>query len=84
MVLSVNDTTSMNLSNHEATEGLGCLSTEQGGDGYFLHDTVVFTSTGIPLGVLDAQTWARDPDEQGKKAKRRRKLQVIGFLVSRR
>lgn len=73
VVLSINDTTSMNLSNHEATEGLGCLSTEQGEDGYFLHDTVVFTTGGIPLGVLDAQTWARDPEEHGKKAKRKQK-----------
>lgn len=73
VVLSVNDTTSMNLSNHEATEGLGCLSTKQGEEGYFLHDTVVFTTTGIPLGVLDAQTWARDPEEHGKKAKRKQK-----------
>ncbi|TVM03726.1 MAG: hypothetical protein CV087_04020 [Candidatus Brocadia sp. WS118] len=73
VVLSVNDTTSMNLSTHEATEGLGCLSTEQGEDGYFLHDTVVFSTTGIPLGVLDAQTWARAPDEHGKKAKRKQK-----------
>ena len=73
VVLSVNDTTSMNLSTHEATDGLGCLSTEQGEDGYFLHDTVVFTTTGIPLGVLDAQVWARDPDEHGKKAKRKYK-----------
>lgn len=73
VVLSINDTTSMNLSNHEATEGLGCLSTEQGEDGYFLHDTVVFTTAGIPLGVLDAQTWARDPEEHGKKAKRKQK-----------
>lgn len=73
VVLSVNDTTSMNLSHHEATEGLGCLSTGQGEDGYFLHDTVVFSTTGIPLGVLDAQTWARDPEEHGKKAKRKQK-----------
>ncbi len=73
VVLSVNDTTSMNLSTHEATKGLGCLLTEQGEDGYFLHDTVVFTTAGIPLGVLDAQTWARDPKEHGKKAKRKQR-----------
>lgn len=70
VVLSVNDTTSMNLSTHVATEGLGCLSTGKGENGYLLHDTVVFSTTGIPLGVLDAQTWARDPEEHGKKAKR--------------
>ncbi len=71
VVLSVNDTTSMNLSNHEATEGLGCLSTKQGAEGYLLHDTVVFTTTGVPVGVLDAQTWAREPAEHGKKVKRK-------------
>jgi len=73
VVLSVNDTTSMNLSNHGATEGLGCLSTDKGEHGYFLHDTVVFTSSGIPLGVLDAQTWAREPEAHGKKAKRKQR-----------
>ena len=73
VVLSVNDTTSMNLSTHTATEGLGCLSTARGEEGYLLHDTVVFTSGGVPLGVLDAQTWARDPGEHGKKAKRGQK-----------
>jgi hypothetical protein len=38
-----------------------------------LHDTVVFTPAGIPLGVLDVQAWARDPEEHGKKAKRKQK-----------
>jgi hypothetical protein len=73
VVLSVNDTTSMNLSNHRETEGLGCLSATQGEDGYLLHDTVVFTPAGVSLGVLDAQTWARDPEEHGKKANRKQK-----------
>ena len=30
--------------------------------GLLLHDTVAFTEEGTPLGVVDAQCWARDPD----------------------
>ena len=63
----------MNVSGPESGEGLGSLSTVQGEQGYFLHDTVIFTPAGIPFGVLEAQTWARDPGDYGKKAKRKQK-----------
>ena len=52
VLLSINDTTSFNLSNHKSTKGLGCLSSSQGELGYLLHDTVIFTTNGVPLGVL--------------------------------
>jgi len=54
VVLSVNDTTSFNMSSHSRTEGLGSLSSSQGELGYLLHDTVLFTTKGVPLGVLDS------------------------------
>lgn len=73
VVLSVNDTTSFNLSNHSRTEGLGCLSSSQGKLGYLLHDTVLFTTKGVPLGVLDSQTWSREVNEHGKSEQRRNK-----------
>lgn len=73
VVLSVNDTTSFNLSNHKSTEGLGCLSSAQGELGYLLHDTVIFTTDGVPLGVLEAQSWSRDVEEHGKSEQRRNK-----------
>jgi hypothetical protein len=40
-----------------------------------LHDTLAFTEDGTPLGVLDAQCWARDEHNQGK-SKRRKKLPI--------
>ena len=73
VLLSINDTTSFNLSNHKSTKGLGCLSSSQGELGYLLHDTVIFTTNGVPLGVLEAQSWSRDVEEHGKSDQRRNK-----------
>ncbi len=73
VVLSVNDTTSFNLSNHKGTKGLGCLSNVQKEFGYLLHDTVLFTPEGVPLGILDAQTWTRKIKEYGKRHARKKK-----------
>jgi hypothetical protein len=39
--------------------------------GLLLHDTLAFTEEGTPLGVLDAQCWARDPQEKGKRYRRK-------------
>ncbi|MBI4707709.1 MAG: IS4 family transposase [Candidatus Omnitrophica bacterium] len=73
VVLSVNDTTSFNLSGHKATKEIGYLSSAQNQIGYLLHDTVLFTTNGVPLGVLGGQTWARDIKEYGKKKERKNK-----------
>jgi len=40
-----------------------------------LHDTLAFTEAGTPLGVVDAQVWARDPEDRGKN--------VISALIPR-
>jgi hypothetical protein len=70
VVLAVQDTTSLNYTAH-SPEGAGLISTKQRGNvGMLLHATVAFTPAGTPLGVLDAQCWARDPEQFGKRAKR--------------
>ena len=35
-----------------------------------LHDTMTFTPEGTPLGLLNVQCWARDPQQAGKKHRR--------------
>jgi hypothetical protein len=35
-----------------------------------LHATLAINPVGTPLGIIDAQCWARNPEEYGKKAKR--------------
>jgi hypothetical protein len=72
VVLAVQDTTSLNYSAHPATAGLGPINTRKDtAQGLILHDTLAFTPEGTPLGVLDAQCWARDPQQAGKSAKRK-------------
>jgi hypothetical protein len=36
-----------------------------------LHDTMAFSEQGTPLGILDAQCWARDPEDRGKRERRK-------------
>ena len=73
VVLAVQDSSSLNYKTHSSTKGLGCLSHEKGSLGLMLHDTLAFTPDGLPLGLLDAQVWSRDPKEHGKKINRSKK-----------
>lgn len=72
VVLVPQDTTTLDYSTHPLTDGLGPTNTQ--GDhalGLLLHDTVAFTEGGTPLGILDAQCWARDPQDRGKRYRRK-------------
>jgi len=72
VVLVPQDTTTLNYSTHPMTEGLGPTNTQADHAlGLLLHDTVAFTEGGTPLGILDAQCWARDPAAQGKSYRRK-------------
>ena len=56
------------LYRHPATQDLGPISNSP--DNFFalwVHDTMAFTVEGVPLGLLDVQCWARDPQQFGKK-----------------
>lgn len=71
IVLAVQDTTSLNYSAHPATANIGPIGSYQDGPiGLLVHDTMAFNMEGVPLGLLDVQCWARNPDDFGKKAKR--------------
>lgn len=72
VVLAPQDTTTLNYSTHPMTEGLGPTgSIADRSVGLLLHDTLAFTEEGTPLGVLDAQCWARDPEDKGKSSRRK-------------
>jgi hypothetical protein len=76
IVLAPQDTTTLNYTTHPMTTGLGPVNTTADGNiGVLLHDTLAFTEDGTPLGVLDAQCWARDPDDP-QKSKRRYELPI--------
>ena len=68
IVLAVQDTTTLNYSTHPATADLGLIGSKAGGlVGLIVHDTMTFNVEGTPLGVIDVQCWARDPEDFGKK-----------------
>jgi len=70
VVLLPQDTTSLTYTTHPLTEGLGPINNkENDAIGLLLHDTLAFTEDGTPLGVVDAQLWARG--EKGKKYRRK-------------
>ena len=62
VVVLPEDTTTLNYTGLHQTTGLGPLG-EHKGQGLWLHSLLAFRPDGIPLGVLDAQSWARPQDE---------------------
>jgi hypothetical protein len=72
IVLAVQDTTSLNYSAHPATEDIGFIGSRKDGGpiGLMVHNTMAFSLEGTPLGLLDVQSWARDPEDYGKRQRR--------------
>ena len=71
VVLAVQDTTSLNYTTHPATLGLGPIASQaDGATGLIVHDTLAFSPEGTPLGLVDVQCWAPDPQTFGKSAQR--------------
>lgn len=73
VILAVQDSSSLNYATHQATKGLGSLSTQSNNIGIMFHDTLAITPQGIPLGLLDFQVWSRDQGEYGKNKNRKNK-----------
>ena len=72
IVLVPQDTTTLDYSTHPMTEGLGPTGTQDTKSiGLILHDTLALSEDGTPLGVLDAQVWARDWEDRGKSSRRK-------------
>lgn len=72
VVVVPQDTTFLNYSTHPAAENLGLIGSQaEGLIGLVVHDTMAFNLEGTPLGLVDVQCWARDPEQFGKKHKRR-------------
>ena len=68
--LAVQDTTEVDGTSHPATTGLGPLG-HPACQGLLVHSTLAFTPERVPLGLLAQQGWARDPDDVGKRGRRK-------------
>lgn len=74
VVLAIQDITFLDFTNHPDTEGLGNIGPQLFLKGLINHTTMTVTVNGVPLGILARKTWAREPEERGKrKTKRNRK-----------
>jgi hypothetical protein len=72
LVLVAQDTTSLNYDAHAATRDLGPINTRADGAlGLKLHDSLALTPAGVPLGLIDIQVWARDPQQMGQAKQRK-------------
>lgn len=71
VVLAVQDTTELNYSAHPECAMLGPIGDRQSGRvGLLVHDTMAYNLEGTPLGLIDVQCWARDPEDRGKRERR--------------
>jgi hypothetical protein len=68
----VQDTTTLDYSSHDETEGLGNNTRYTKGKGLLLHTTMALSGAGMPLGIMAQKYWTRDPDEWGKKIRRKK------------
>lgn len=71
-ILNVQDTTEIDLSHLRKMSGLGTIRTPIA-RGLFAHVGLGVSTEGIPIGLLDAQTWVRPEVERGKAQTRRNK-----------
>ncbi len=72
-VLCVQDTTSISLGSRQKTVGLGLVNDSQDARGCLLHSTLAISEVGVVMGLLDAQSWARDPKTRGKAQERHKR-----------
>lgn len=70
LILIASDTVTFDFTGHKATEGLGPISNKEHQRGFFVHSALAMTQQGVPLGLLDQFSWARDPNEAGIAKKR--------------
>lgn len=63
VILAVQDTSSLNYNTLQTGEGFGSIDARKT-RGLLLHDTMAYTSQGVPLGLIDAQIWARQEREK--------------------
>jgi len=72
VILAIQDTTSIDMTNHRSSDNLGHI--ENGAHrGLFIHPTQAVTPDGVNLGLIDSMIWTRDVSTKGKKKDRKQK-----------
>jgi len=71
VVLAVQDSSSLNYTAHAAADMGPIHTVHSKATGMILHDTLALDTSGVPLGLLNVQCWARDKEDRGKSARRK-------------
>lgn len=71
VVLVTQDSSYVNYTTHQATEGLGPIDTDGNSLGLVMHTALVLREDGLPLGIIGQKIWARDKAEMGKRQQRK-------------
>jgi hypothetical protein len=74
LVLCLQDTSELDYTGKSDIEGLGPLNYETR-QGLYLHPTLAVTPERVPLGVLDAWMWTREPGSLGEDKDRHRPIE---------
>lgn len=72
IILILQDSSMIEFTSPLSKTGLGYLSTPYD-MGLMMHTALVSTTEGVPLGILDQEFWARDPENYGKSKQRRKR-----------
>jgi len=77
IVLAVQDTSYVDYSHHPSKQGMGPIGTEkQHLRGLVMHSSLALTTTGLPLGIMSQQIWARQEDPNQRTPAERRKVPI--------
>ena len=71
-VLAIQDTTSLDLTHHPKTKGLGYLEHPKR-YGLMVHSVLTASPEGVPLGLIYQKVWTRDVQQLGSRHQRRQK-----------
>lgn len=72
VVLAIQDTSYLNFSSHPKTRGLGPIGDRRAAaQGLVTHNILTVTAQGLPLGLLDQKTWAREGYNQQTERERK-------------
>ncbi len=68
ILLAIQDTTTLNYTHHPKKQGLGKINKNSGFEkpsmGFFLHNTLLITESGLPLGLLDQKIYQHKTGEK--------------------
>lgn len=76
MVLLIQDTSVLDYTTHRKTKGLGPYTTNKLSQGLQMHSVLAVSPTGIPLGLLYQDIWAREVSPKYTKRNQHRELPI--------